>query len=158
MRFLAVYSTTLFQVESANSEVCSKFSEKKQEKFFSHAPLQITKKPQKPLQDALSNTLHRPLQTEGRNTFFHFFIKDLNKTHKKMIPKKIADFIIAVTGNRIECEGERQKYSKYIIVFRVFRFLSPTKLNRDEQTGYSEAHSIQPLCLREVGTCSVLRV
>ena len=101
MRFLAVYSTTLFQVESANSEVCSKFSEKKQEKFFSHAPLQITKKPQKPLQDALSNTLHRPRQTEGRNTFFHFFIKDLNKTHKKMIPKKIADFIIAVTGNRI---------------------------------------------------------
>ena len=51
-----------------------------------------------------------------------------------MIPEKFADFIIAVTGNRIECEGERQKYSKYIIVFRVFRFLSPTKLNRDEQT------------------------
>ena len=74
-----------------------------------------------------------------------------------MIPEKFADFIIAVTGNRIECEGERQKYSKYIIVFRVFRFLSPTKLNRDEQTGYSEAHSIQPLCLREVGTCPVLR-
>ena len=68
-----------------------------------------------------------------------------------MIPKKIADFIIAVTGNCIECEGERQKYSKYNNVFRVFRFLSPTKLNRDEQTGYSEAHSIQPLCLRGVG-------
>ena len=75
-----------------------------------------------------------------------------------MIPKKIADFIIAVTGNCIECEGERQKYSKYNNVFRVFRFLSPTKLNRDEQAGYSEAHSIQPLCLRGVGTIPVLRV
>ena len=91
--------------------------------------------------------------------FFSFFYKGFEQNApKKMIPKKIADFIIAVTGNRIECEGERQKYSKYIIVFRVFRFLSPTKLNRDEQTGYSEAHFIQPLCLREVGTCSVLRV
>ena len=37
-------------------------------------------------------------------TLFLFFIRDLNKTHKEMIPKKIADFIIAVTGNRIECE------------------------------------------------------
>ena len=98
-----------------------------------------------------------PFKLSGA-TLFLFFIRDLNKTHKEMIPKKIADFIIAVTGNRIECEGERQKYSKYNNVFRVFRFLSPTKLNRDEQTGYSEAHSIQPLCLREVGTCSVLRV
>ena len=75
-----------------------------------------------------------------------------------MISEKLADFIIAVTGNRIEEEGERQKYSKYNIVFRVFRFLSPTKLNRDEQAGYSEAHSIQPLCLRGVGANPVLRV
>ena len=67
-----------------------------------------------------------------------------------MIPEKFADFIIAVTGNRIECEGERQKYSKYIIVFRVFRFLSPTKLNRYEQAVYSAAHTIQPLCLAGV--------
>ncbi len=52
---------------------------------------------------------------------------------------------------RIECEGERQKYSKYIYVFRVFRFLSPTKLNRNELAGYSEAHFIQPLCKRGVG-------
>ena len=52
---------------------------------------------------------------------------------------------------RIECEGERQKCSKYIYVFRVFRFLSPTKLNRYEQTGYSVAHTIQPLCLKGVG-------
>ena len=75
-----------------------------------------------------------------------------------MIPKKVADFIIAVTGNRIGEEGERQKSPKYINVFRGFRFLSPTKLNRDEQARYSEAHPIQPLCLGEVGTCSVLRV
>ena len=77
---------------------------------------------------------------------------------KKKIPKKPADFIIAVTGNLIECKGERQKEPKYIYVFRLFRFLSPTKLNRDEQAGNSEAHSIQPLCLRGVGTCSLLRV
>jgi len=32
-----------------------------------------------------------------------------------------------------------------------FRFLSPTKLNRYEQTGYSVAHTIQPLCLKGVG-------
>ena len=51
------------------------FPRKNQEKFFSHAPLQITKNPQKPLWDALSSTLHRPLQAEWRNTFFHFFIK-----------------------------------------------------------------------------------
>ena len=75
-----------------------------------------------------------------------------------MIPKKLAGFIIAVTGNRIEEEGERQKYPKYINVFRVFRFLSPTKLNRDERASYSEAHPIQPLCLGGVGTCPVLRV
>jgi len=75
-----------------------------------------------------------------------------------MIPKKIADFIIAVTGNRIECEGERQKYSKYIIVFRVYKThkkMIPKKIadfiiavtgNRIE----CELHG--------VGTCSVLRV
>ena len=59
---------------------------------------------------------------------------------------------------RIECEGERQKYSKYIYVFRVFRFLSPTKLNRNELASYSEAHSIQPLCLWGVGVYSVLLI
>ena len=58
-------------------------------------------------------------------------------------------------GNRIECEGERQKY---INVFTVFRFLSPTKLNRDEQARYSEAHPIQPLCLGGVGMIPVLRL
>ena len=58
--------------------------------------------------------------------------------------------IVIVMGNSIKCEGERQKHPRYIIVSRMFRFLSPTKLNRDEQTGYSEAHSIQPLCLAGV--------
>ena len=67
-----------------------------------------------------------------------------------MIPKKVADFIIAVTGNRIGEEGERQKSPKYINVFRGFRFLSPTKLNRYEQAVYSAAHTIQPLCLAGV--------
>ena len=37
-----------------------------------------------------------------------------------------------------------------LYVFRVFRFLSPTKLNRNELAGYGEAHSIQPLCKRGV--------
>ena len=58
--------------------------------------------------------------------------------------------IIAVMGNRIKCEGERQKHPRYIIVSRMFRFLSPTKLNRYEQAVYSVAHTIQPLCLAGV--------
>ena len=70
----------------------------------------------------------------------------MNST-KEMITKKPADFYNRSNGNRIECEGERQKSPKYINVFRGFRFLSPTKLNRDEQARYSEAHPIQPLCL-----------
>ena len=53
-------------------------------------------------------------------------------------------------GNSIKCEGERQKHPRYIIVSRMFRFLSPTKLNRYEQTVYSAAHTIQPLCLEGV--------
>ena len=52
--------------------------------------------------------------------------------------------------DRIKSEGERQKHPRYIIVSRVFRFLSPTKLNRYEQTVYSAAHTIQPLCLEGV--------
>lgn len=83
MRFLAVYPTTPFSSIAQIRMSVVNFPRKNQEKFFSHAPLQITKNPQKPLWDALSSTLHRPLQAEWRNTFFHFFIKDLNKTHKK---------------------------------------------------------------------------
>ena len=39
---------------------------------------------------------------------------------------------------------------RYICIY-AFRFLSPTKLNRNEIAVYSEAHSIQPLCLEGVG-------
>ena len=59
--------------------------------------------------------------------------------------------IVIVMGNSIKCEGERQKHPRYIIVSRMFRFLSPTKLNRYEQAVYSAAHTIQPLCLAGVG-------
>ena len=78
----------------------------------------------------------------------------MNST-KEMITKKPADFYNRSNGNRIECEGERQKY---FYVFTLFSFLSLTKLNRNELAGNSEAHPIQPLCLRGVGTCSLLRV
>jgi len=58
-------------------------------------------------------------------------------------------------GNRTKYEGERQKHPGYSIVFKVFRFLSPTKLNRYEQTVHSVAHTIQPLCLKGVGIYSL---
>ena len=67
-----------------------------------------------------------------------------------MITQNHSDFIIAVIGNSIKREGERQKHPRYIIVSRMFRFLSPTKLNRYEQAVYSAAHTIQPLCLAGV--------
>ena len=66
---------------------------------------------------------------------------------RKLITKNSTDSIIAITWDSIKCEGERQKHPRYIIVSRVFRFLSPTKLNRYEQAVYSAAHTIQPLCL-----------
>jgi len=66
---------------------------------------------------------------------------------RKLITKNLTDSIIAITWDSIKCEGERQKHPRYIIVSRVFRFLSPTKLNRYEQAVYSAAHTIQPLCL-----------
>ena len=72
-----------------------------------------------------------------------------------MITKELRVSIIAVVGNRIKCEGERQKYSRYIIVSRMFRFLSPTKLNRYEQIVHNEAHTIQPLFL--VGVLHLLK-
>ena len=49
--------------------------------------------------------------------------------------------------DKIKCGGERQKHPRYNIVSRMFRFLSPTKLNRYEQAVYSAAHTIQPLCI-----------
>ena len=66
---------------------------------------------------------------------------------KRVITKNLTDSIIAITWDGIKCEGERQKHPRYIIVSRMFRFLSPTKLNRYEQAVYSAAHTIQPLCL-----------
>ena len=68
----------------------------------------------------------------------------------------LTDFIITIIGNDIQCEGERQKRTRYIIASRAFRFLSPTKLNRYEQTVHSEAHAIQPLCLEGVEACFLL--
>ena len=70
---------------------------------------------------------------------------------RKLITKNLTDSIIAITWDSIKCEGERQKHPRYSIVSRVFRFLSPTKLNRYEQAVYSAAHTIQPLCLAGVG-------
>ena len=116
MRFLAVYSTTPFQVSCTNSELCSKFSEKESKIFFSHALLQIAKKPQKPLWDTLSNTLHRPLQTEWRNTFFHFFIKDLNKTHKKDDTEENCGFY-----NRSNRKSQRRRIRRSRDLFRTSR-------------------------------------
>ena len=116
MRFLAVCSTTQFQRRCTISEVCSKFPRKNQEKFFSHSSLQITKKPQKTRWDALSSTLHRPLQTEWRNTFFHFFIKDLNKTHKKDDTGENCGFY-----NRSNRESHRRRITRSRDLFRTSR-------------------------------------
>ncbi len=96
MRFLAVYSTAGFWFKSTNVENNSKNSEKKSKNFFSFFPLRITKNLQKYRCYALSNTFHSSIQNEERNTFFHFFIRDLNETHKKMMPQKFENFIIAV--------------------------------------------------------------
>jgi len=70
MRFLV--QQPLFRSVAQIRNCVVNFPRKNQKIFFSHALLQIAKKPQKPLWDTLSNTLHRPLQTEWRNTFFIF--------------------------------------------------------------------------------------
>ena len=80
----------------------------------------------------------------GATLFFIFLSKQKVNTHIFL------GSIVIVMGNSIKCEGERQKHPRYIIVSRMFRFLSPTKLNRDEQAVYSAAHTIQPLCLAGV--------
>ena len=74
-----------------------------------------------------------------------------------MVSKNLADSIVIVMGSALK-RGRKTEMTKIEVLFWSFRFLSPTKLNRNEQARYSEAHPIQPLCLREVGTCSVLRV
>ena len=43
MRFLAVYSTTLFQLNYTNSEVYSKFSDKKSKIFSVMSPFKLPK-------------------------------------------------------------------------------------------------------------------
>ena len=80
----------------------------------------------------------------GATLFFIFLSKQKVNTHF------FSGSIVIVMGNSIKCEGERQKHPRYIIVSRMFRFLSPTKLNRYEQAVYSAAHTIQPLCLAGV--------
>lgn len=81
--------------------------------------------------------------------FFFMMLKRVSKALIK-ITKNHTDSIIVVMGDGIKCEGERQKHPRCIIVSRMFRFLFPTKLNRYEQTVYSAAHTIQPLCLEGV--------
>ena len=87
----------------------------------------------------------------GATLFFIFLSKQKVNTHFFFgfykNPSQCEGFVM---GNSIKCEGERQKHPRYIIVSRMFRFLSPTKLNRDEQAVYSAAHTIQPLCLAGV--------
>ena len=79
MWFLAVYSTNRFWPHCINSERSSNNSDKKSKNFFSDTIPQTIKKHRRVQWDALSNTLHRFLQTEWRNTFFHFFIKAESK-------------------------------------------------------------------------------
>ena len=114
----------------------------------------------KPLTNHLKSILNN--KKDGRNSSILFIfssncqqVVEFMQSKRKlsistMITKNHADFIIAVIGNSIKREGERQKHPRYIIVSRMFRFLSPTKLNRYEQAVYSEAHTIQPLCLAGV--------
>ena len=75
MRFLAVCSATLFGLVARFRKIVVIIPIKNQKNFFSDTIPQTIKKLQKVRWDALSNTLHRFLQTEWRNTFFHFFIK-----------------------------------------------------------------------------------
>ena len=84
--------------------------------------------------------------------FTHFYLNFAKRVIKALmkITENHTDSIIVVMGNGIKCKGERQKHPRYIIVSRMFRFLSPTKLNRYEQAVYSAAHTIQPLCLEGV--------
>ena len=152
MRFLAVYSTTQFQRHRTISEESSKNSEKKIKKIFS-----ITPHFKSPKSLRNPGRMHFPtpctdfVKMSGATLFFHFFIKAECEYalffgfYKN--PSQCEGFVM---GNSIKREGERQKHPRYIIVSRMFRFLSPTKLNRYEQAVYSAAHTIQPLCLAGV--------
>ena len=97
MRFLAVYSTAGFWFKSTNIENHSKNSEKKIKKIFS-----VTHHFKLPKSLRNTGRMHfltlctEPFKMRGTTIFFIFFIKDLNKTHKKMMPQKFENFIIAV--------------------------------------------------------------
>ena len=144
MRFLAVYSTSPFQVDCTISEESSRNSEKNQ-KIFS---VMSYFRQFKPLKNAVAMHFLTPctgsFKLSSATLFFIFLSKQKVNTHF------FSGSIVIVMGNSIKCEGERQKHPRYIIVSRMFRFLSPTKLNRDEQAVYSAAHTIQPLCLAGV--------
>ena len=62
-----------------------------------------------------------------------------------MITKYPRGFIVAVTWLSIKTR-EKDRNAIDIFASIAFRFLSPTKLNRNEIAVYSETHSIQPLC------------
>ena len=125
MRFLAVCSATCFWTRCTFSEDSSNNSYKKSKNFFQQFPSSNYPKPQK-------NTVAMhfiPLCTgsfrmSGETLFFNFY-KGFEWNIQKVILKKFAYFIIAVTGDCIGCEGERQKYSKYINDLEYFVFFPP---------------------------------
>ena len=67
-----------------------------------------------------------------------------------MVSKNLADSIVIVMGSALK-RGRKTEMTKIEVLFWSFRFLSPTKLNRDERVTCSEARSIQPLCVGDVG-------
>ena len=67
-----------------------------------------------------------------------------------VVSKNLADSIVIVMGSALK-RGRKTEMTKIEVLFWSFRFLSPTKLNRDERVTCSEARSIQPLCLGDVG-------
>ena len=102
-RFLAIYSATRFWTCCTFSEDSSNNSEKNQ-KIFS-----VTQyfNYQKSLKSPLGCTFYHPAGVTSKwvaQHFFSFFYKGFEWNTQKVIPKKFADFIIAVTGNRIEEE------------------------------------------------------
>ena len=118
-----------------------------------------------PLYVHYEHTLHVSPSLSQRtwhaHTLLHFLFQERINLFIYPFPlrpdiRKNLGFYNSSNGKRIKCEGERQKHPRYIIVSRVFRFLSPTKLNRYEQAVYSAAHTIQPLCL--VGVLSPSKI
>ena len=62
-----------------------------------------------------------------------------------MITEYLTGAIVAVTWLSIKTR-EKDRNAIDTFASMAFRFLSPTKLNRNEIAVYSETHSIQPLC------------